>query len=282
MKLEITVNNKLCKSLEEIKDSVSDEFYRFVCEFLDDNDYVVAHTSGSTGKPKMIKLNKQDMILSANNTNEYFNLSSDSLFYLNLSPNYIAGKMMIVRALVLNAKIIEEAPSNNPLADYNGERIDLASFVPSQLISLFNNPDRLQYISRMIIGGGEISLKLRKKIVDYGLDAYATYGMTETCSHVALSPIVSENLPYSLLGDITATVDADDCLQLSLQAYSIKNLSTNDVVNLVDEKHFYWKGRKDNVINSGGIKIHPEEIEPQIAKILPRLKFFVFGQKSEK
>lgn len=280
--MKITINQHFCNSLDDIKKNASKEFFAFVNEFYNDESFIRSYTSGSTGKPKEIKLSKADMLVSAKNTNDFFCLNSDSVFYLGLSPNYIAGKMMILRALILEAEIIEEEPSNEPLINYHGKLIDLAALVPSQMISLIRNPAPLQYVKNIIIGGGAISPNLRKHIIDLNLNAYSTFGMTETCSHVALALIDRCNSPYVLLADNSASINEDGALILDLPSYSTKHIETNDMVDLLDAKHFYWKGRKDNVINSGGIKIHPEEIEPKLAELIKNSRFFLSSLPSDK
>ena len=282
MRLEI--NGILCESLDAIKKVASSDFYNFVADYCDNKDYVVAKTSGSTGTPKEIHLKKADMRVSANNTNKFFGLNKDSLFYLALSPGYIAGKMMIVRALELGARIVEVKPSNHLFEDGFCEPIDLAAFVPSQLDSIIYNMGILPQIKNAIIGGGKLSERLRVRVVDCEaiVNAYETYGMTETCSHVALAPVTKEKNPFEIIGNASADTDNRGCLVLNLPDYSIGKIVTNDIVALEDDKHFYWRGRYDNVVNTGGIKVFPEEIEPKIAKIITAVKFFVGGIPSEK
>ena len=165
--IKLTINNNICNSLNDIKQYASRETALFIEDFLSDKPYVIAHTSGSTGVPKEIHLLKSDMRASANLTNEFFGLTNESVFYLNLSPNYIAGKMMIVRAIELGAKIIEEAPSNQPLAKYDSnERISLGAFVPSQIKYLINNPEKLVLFDNIIIGGGKLHLKLEMELME--------------------------------------------------------------------------------------------------------------------
>ena len=53
------------------------------------------------------------------------------------------------------------------------------------------------------------------------------------------------------------------------------------MVDLKSDKEFTWKGRYDSVINSGGIKLFPEEIENKLAEIM-NVPFFVTGLKDEK
>ena len=104
--MNITINGKRCQSISDIRECSSAKLTSFVEEYFNDADYIVAHTSGSTGTPKEIHLQKSDMKVSAANTNRFFGIGPDSVLYLNLSPDYIAGKMMIVRALEANAQLI--------------------------------------------------------------------------------------------------------------------------------------------------------------------------------
>lgn len=281
--MQITINNNICTSIEDVNKYASSETADFIKEFYNNLPYVTAHTSGSTGKPKEIHLLKSDMCASAELTNNFFGLSSDSTFYLNLSPSYIAGKMMIVRALVLNAKIVEESPSNQPLSNYNSnERISLGAFVPSQIKYLINNPEKLLLFDNIIIGGGKIPGRLERWLAEQGIRAFNTYGMTETCSHVALAPVGVTPQPFTAIGNITFSTDNRGCLVVNTPHFSQKKVTTNDIVNLISPTQFQWCGRIDNVINSGGIKIFPEEIEPKIAEVIRNTRFYVTSQKSDK
>mgnify|MGYP001068584156 CR=1 FL=1 len=279
----LTINNKSCRDIDDVRASASQAFADFLEEFLNENDYVVAHTSGSTGEPKEIRLLKADMRSSARLTNFFFGINKDSLLYLPLSPTYIAGKMMIVRAIESGAAICEEKPTNEPLADYSGAKIDLAAFVPSQLGFLINNPGLLENVRSMIIGGGQLSPRVEHWLADKGVDAYKTYGMTETCSHIALSKVASgEPNPFTAIGDVSFELDCRGCLVINVPQFSMKQIVTNDMVDLIDDRNFYWKGRFDNVINSGGIKIFPEEVEKKLSKLISHSRYFITSRPSDK
>ena len=259
------------------------EFREFVAEYCNGEPCVVAHTSGSTGEPKEIKLPKCDMVASARATNAFFGINENSTLFLPLSPKYIAGKMMIVRAIEAQANIFDCKPSNEILADYGGPDIDLIAVVPSQLPFLLNTPGLLDKIKCMIIGGGQLSQQVERRLAERGVKAYKTYGMTETCSHVALSRVVeTADNPYEALGGITFECDERGCLVINIPQYSIKRLVTNDVVRLLDNKRFYWLGRFDNVINTGGLKVFPEEVEAKLAKLIHNSRFYVTSRPSEK
>ena len=276
--MEFKINGKRVTTLAELKDEVTPEFAKFVSDWYDGNQYMTAQTSGSTGVPKTIQLLKSDMRASAQMTNRFFNIDKSSTFLLSLSPNYIAGKMMIVRWLEAGAEMIEQTPSSNPLSQPLQSNITLSAMVPSQVVNILNDSSSLSQLSKienMIIGGAPLDSITEKRIAETSLNAYATYGMTETLSHVALRKVGAENSYFALPG-VTFSQDERGCLKISVPHLSIKEVVTNDMVDLLDSTHFIWRGRFDNVINSGGVKIFPEEVEKLIAPYIKE-RFYVIG-----
>lgn len=252
----------------------------FVSEWNNGIDVVIAHTSGSTGSPKEIRLLKRDMLASAKVTNDFFGITEKSRMLLCLSPSYIAGKMMIVRSIVSGAELVFEKPSNDVLADYEGEPFDLVALVPSQVIALLEHPERLKHIRTMLIGGSALPYDLEKRLVDAGVEAYASYGMTETCSHIALRK-VGAGTSFTAVGPVLFYVDERGCLCADVPHLSIGRVVTNDVVELLSPTEFRWVGRFDNVINTGGIKVFPEDIEACLNN-LTEARFYITSQLSEK
>ncbi len=247
-----------------------DEFY---AEWDSDAQYMVAHTSGSTGQPKEIHLLKSDMTASAKATNEFFGINSRSTLVCPLSLDYIAAKMMAVRARVAGAKLVMLTPSNTLNIDCE---TDLLAIVPSQVDSLLTQPKLSESVHNIIIGGAPLSAERRNRLINAGFNAYETYGMTETCSHVALKRITDEF--FAAIAGVTFAVDDRGCLVVNVPHMSIKQVVTNDVVELHSSTAFTWLGRYDNVINTGGIKVHPEVLEREIAKIIGEgHTFFVAG-----
>jgi len=252
----------------------------FIAEWTDTRPYIIAHTSGSTGKPKEIRLLKSDMSVSAKATNQFFGIDKDSTLHLPLSPSYIAGKMQIVRALEAKCNLTVEPPSNTPLKGRIARRISLLPVVPSQVKAVIDNPDH-GMIDSMIIGGAPLDDATERKVIESGIKSYATYGMTETCSHVALRPLGQQI--FTALPGFSFSTDSRGCLVISSSRMSFATLTTNDLVRLISERQFSWVGRFDNVINSGGIKIFPEEIERTIAPLMPDgVRFYVTSRRSDK
>lgn len=260
------------------------EVSAFLKEWFDDRDYVLGHTSGSTGTPKEIRLKKEDMRASARLTNEFFGIGADSRLLLCLSVNYIAGKMMVVRALEAGAELLEVAVSSRPFESFEGEEvIDLAAMVPMQVeksCGVDDDRKHFSHVRNLLIGGAPVLPSLERKLGELPAKCYATYGMTETLSHVALR-CLTKNEPYFALGDITFAVDERQCLVVRTPHLSEKEFVTNDLVELVDERHFWWTGRYDNVINCGGIKFSPEEIEKKVAHLMRGRRFFVASRRNE-
>lgn len=246
----------------------------FQSQWLDDKEFIVAHTSGSTGAPKEIHLPKADMISSAHATNQFFGITAYSVLGLPLSLDYIAGKMMAVRALEAGCRLLLLPVSNRFTIS---EPVDLLSVVPSQLECLLSQPQAPQLVRNLLIGGAPLSNDLRRRVIDAGFNAYIGYGMTETCSHVALQRLVSDGT-YTAMPQVQFATDSRNCLIIRSDRFTWKELITNDVVELISPTQFRWLGRADHVINSGGIKIHPEQIEALIRRKLPDLPpFYLIG-----
>lgn len=263
---------------------IDDDAKRFLDKFLSDSVDVTAHTSGSTGKPKAIKLKKSDMRLSAKSTNQFFGINDQSILVSPLSCRYIAGMMMVVRAIESNSQLLFEKPSNAPLsAGCYPKTIDLLPVVPSQISGLLDNVGRKGLTVRnVIVGGAPMSMKMEQMLRESGINSYATYGMTETCSHVALRSILRNEDYFTALPGVKFSVDDDCRLLIHRNCAEIKTLHTNDVVRLLDDTRFVWVGRYDNVINSGGIKVHPEEIERQLHPVMGNRTFYLTSRSSEK
>lgn len=249
----------------------------FLLDWLDDKDYIIVKTSGSTGKPKKIKIKKQAMVNSAIATGDFFNLKPGDKVLHCLPSNFIAGKMMMVRAIVLGLELDMVEPSALPSIDYEKD-YEFCAFTPMQLKYFAKY---LSKIRTVIVGGGRVSKTVIESLKDKKPHIYETYGMTETVSHIAVKKLnnfnPSEEKPcFHTLPNIKVLKDDRGCLVVDAPHLSDEKLVTNDLINIISETSFEWLGRYDNVINSDGIKLYPEKIE---TKLQDRIKerFFVAG-----
>ena len=288
----------------------------FLSEWNNDSDTVLVHTSGSTGKPKPMMVEKKRMLNSARITCDFLGLKPGDSALLCMSLDYIAGKMVVVRSIERHLHLISVSPSGHPLKDINlkdangkyvNREITFAAMVPMQVYNTLQVPEereRLTHVRHLIIGGGAIDASLEKELrsLPGNIAIWSTYGMTETLSHIALRRINGDEASewYQPFDSVKISQTDEGCLVIDAPLVCAETLVTNDIVeiepyiynkvenheevenhNKVEKLRFRIKGRKDNVICSGGIKIQIEEVE---ALLKPHLEkpFMIAKKKDEK
>ena len=251
------------------------EIGQFVLDWIDSSSTLKVQTSGSTGVPKSIELRKEYMTNSALATGSYFELSPEDSALLCLPATYIAGKMMLVRAMVLGLNLYIVPPTSNPLNSIP-RSFDFGAMVPMQVM---NSLPFVNQIKILLIGGAPISPYLRSQIKTLENRCYETYGMTETVTHIAVKPLnqfndLDKEPLFKTLPEVKVSTDERDCLVIQAPKVSKDRVVTNDVVSLLPSSEFKWLGRYDNVINSGGVKLNPEQIESKLSNIIGQ-SFFI-------
>ena len=246
----------------------------FFMDWFDENSFMNFQTSGTTGKPKVIKIYKQAMVNSALATGDYFELSPGDKTLHCLPVEYIAGKMMFVRAIILGLNMDFVAPNSHPMLK-NETKYDFLAMVPLQAQ---NSLKELLLVKKMIIGGAKMNSKLEKSLAKLPIDVFETYGMTETITHIAAKKI--GETAFTVLPNVTISYDDRNCLVIHAPRISDEVIVTNDFVELINENQFTFLGRYDNVVNSGGIKLMPEVIENKLADKI-NSRFFVAGKPDE-
>ncbi len=251
------VNNTAITEAEPWIESI----FSFLRDWLNDNDEITAKTSGSTGVPKPIRLKKRAMLASARLTCDYFGLQPMDKALLCLSTDYIAGKMMLVRAIERGLHLIAVSPQGCPLSG-TSIKVKFSAMVPLQVERCIEE-GCLDRTEQLLIGGAALPNHLLNSVQKTTTACYISYGMTETMSHVALRRLNGPRASqwYEGLTGIRFSLDQRGCLSIDAAPLGIANIQTNDLCELQDEQHFRWLGRADFVINSGGIKIIPEQIE---------------------
>jgi o-succinylbenzoate---CoA ligase len=249
----------------------------FLRNWVDERDHVIVQTSGSTGKPKKICLPKKMMISSALMTGRYLGLKPGDKALLCLPAEYIAGKMMIVRAIVLGLDLYPTIPASIPEINQDYE---FSAMTPHQLASLLKTrKDDLGRIEKLIIGGGSLDPGIAGQLMELNTQCYLSYGMTETSSHIALQKINGPDRSefFELIDkDIRLIQENDGRLSITGGFLGDGLIKTNDIIRLTGKTTFQWLGRSDFVINSGGIKVHPEDFESKIRDLIPN-PFIVTG-----
>ena len=229
----------------------------FLQEWKNDSDRVLVHTSGSTGKPKPMWVEKRRMEASARITCDFLGLKEGDTALLCMSLDYIAGKMMVVRSLVRNLKLIVVEPTGHPLADTaplqlprgGGQTLEqgspprgswrgvFAAMVPIQVYNSLQVPEereRLKQIKHLIIGGGAIDEAMASELKDFPNYVWSSYGMTETLSHIALRRLngVEASDWYTPFAQVQISQNEDGCLVIDAPEVCAERLVTNDIVEI--------------------------------------------------
>lgn len=252
------------------------------------SETVLVHTSGSTGTPKPMWVEKARMLASARRTNDFLGLREGDTALLCMSLDFIAGKMMVVRALERHLRLIIVEPSGHPLSSSSllhlPSSITFAAMVPMQVYNSLQVPserERLMQIRHLIIGGGAIDDALADQLKDFPNAVWSTYGMTETLSHIALRRLNGPEASdwYTPFPSVNLSLSPDNCLIIDAPEVCPDRLVTNDIAEFSTDCRFRILGRKDNIICSGGLKIQAEELERQLR---PHLRQpFIISKRSD-
>lgn len=279
------VKNVVERGLDALPQHMAD-LYAFLDEWFDVRDYVVVQTSGSTGVPKKMHVSKEKMMGSASITCRHLGLKEGDTALLCMNLRYIGAKMMVVRAILWEMNLIVREASGHPFVGVD-MKINFAAVVPMQMYNSFSTADevcKLNSTDIIIIGGGAISADLLSMAKNLSCRIYSTYGMTETLSHIALRKLNGYDASdyYYPLGGVGLSVSENGTLDIHAPVVCDETVRTNDIVEMNADGGFVVLGRKDNVINSGGIKISPEKVEgllspvvgcPVVVTSVPDVKF---------
>ena len=234
--------------------SFRQELFSFLSEWFDPADTLLVHTSGSTGKPKELYVEKERMMESACLTCSFLGLQKEDSALLCMPLQYIAGKMVVIRALVV----------------YNSLQVPEEKAI-------------LQQIRHLIIGGGPIDSQLNAALKDFPHAVWSTYGMTETLSHIALRRLNGPEASdwYTPFESIQIRLSKENTLVIYAPEICEKELVTNDIAEINGQNQFRILGRKDNTINTGGVKVQIEQVEAALKEHLS-VPFLITSAPDEK
>lgn len=249
------------------------DLFLFLADWFDESPTLNVQTSGSTGTPKMIAVRKEQMMQSARLTCEALRLGEGDSALLCMPLQYIAGKMVVVRALVAGLNLVLRTPSGHPLAEVDVP-LRFAAMVPLQVYNTLQVPEERERLCRtaiLIIGGGAIDSQLEAEIARLPGEVYATYGMTETLSHIALRRLngVQASSHYRPFSSVKLSLSAEETLVIEAPLVCDETLTTNDVAKIYEDGTFVILGRKDNAINTGGVKVQIEQVEEKLRPLIP-------------
>ena len=249
------------------------ELARFLEAFLDDAPTVAVHTSGSTGAPKAFEADKARMRASARATVGFLGLEAGSTNLLAMPLKYIAGRMVVVRSIECGLDLIPVPPSSNPFKTL-GRPVDLCAITPMQAKTVLADPETAPMLCacrKILLGGGPVDEELRAMLESASGEAYATYGMTETLSHVALMRLNGPNPDrgFRPMPGVSVHLSDKGTLVIDAPAVCAETLETRDRAKILEDGSFRILGRLDNVVNTGGVKVQIEAVETKLAGVFP-------------
>jgi o-succinylbenzoate---CoA ligase len=235
-------------------------------------------SSGSTGKPKTFFFNSQQIIRSCERTAKFFKLQNKAKVFSALPLQFVGGKMMVLRAHLLDWELDLQQPSATP--QINSE-YEFAVFTPHQFIRIYQqNASSLNRIKKILLGGSALpSNRFPELLNNVSSDVYLGYGMTETLTHIAISNLKMNLNEYSPLPGVEVAIDENSRILVQDHELKLPLYLTDDLGEHVGTR-FKVLGRVGNVINSGGLKLIPEQIEQKIASIL-EIEFYITSKPNE-
>lgn len=301
MHQHITINGKTY-TVEEaplLKDRFASEYGEdsfmaslggFLAEWYNESPLLKVHTSGSTGTPKELWVEKERMMNSAHLTVSFLGLKAGNSALLCMPLPYIAGKMVVVRSIIAGLNLMVVTPCGRPLQDIT-EIPDFAAMIPMQVFNSLQHPEereKLMQIRHLIIGGGAIDKNMAEELKSFPNAVWSTYGMTETLSHIALRRLNGSDASewYTPFDNVSLNLSDEGTLIISAPSVNPETLITNDIVEFNDKGQFRILGRKDNTINTGGVKVQIEQVEEKLSHYLPEGSYMItsvpdakFGEK---
>lgn len=263
----------------------------FCKDWLEGKELFEFKTSGSTGTPKLWKVSRSQLIDSVSRTSAYFKLEAGQNVFICLNTHYTGGKMLLARALYNKMRVFWVEARQDPFEYFPHETcFSLVSMTPSQMHTLMRKSNVqliLKNITTILLGGASVQKDLKEELREIESPSiYETFGMTETLSHIAVKKLNGKETQESffLLDGIEALLDERGCLMVKAEVTNNQWITSNDLVEMIDPRHFAWKGRADHVVNSGGVKILLEELEQMLFPLLRAHGVkgdFMLGAKSD-
>ncbi len=255
------------------RSAAMDDLADFLDEWFSESPTVQVQTSGSTGVPKVMQVEKARMEASARMTCSFLGLKAGDRALLCMPLKYIGAKMVVVRSILWGLDLYCVQASSHPLRSL-GFAPDFLAMTPAQVYSSLENEEEaalLKATGHNIIGGGAVDAKLGAQLLTFPNHVWSTFGMTETLSHIALRRLNGPEASdwYSPFKGVSLRLTEDGALAIHAPAVCENEIITNDIAELQDDGSFRILGRRDNVINSGGVKIQIEAVEAQLLPLMP-------------
>jgi O-succinylbenzoic acid--CoA ligase len=227
---------------------------------------VVIATSGSTGAPKGVELSAAALTASASASLRRIGAGPADRWLCCLPSFYIAGIGVLVRSLIAGTEpVISPTLTPDVLAGAGCQHVSL---VPTQLRRLLDAGAAPGSVQTVLLGGAAAPDGLLAEARSAGWRVVTTYGMSETCGGC-----VYDGYP---LDGVLVRAGADDRILIGgpvlFSGYRLQAGRTDDALSegwfrtadlgvVSGDGRVTVRGRADDMINSGGKKVVPGQVE---------------------
>ena len=249
-------------------------------EPVEDGVALVIHTSGTGGDPKLAQFDRAAIDAAVAASALALDATAEDRWLCCLPLAHVGGLLVLMRAVLLGAPVTV-LPGFDPAGVGAEQRSAFTSIVPTMLGRLLQAGIDLTRFRRILVGGGHLSPDVRERAEAAGARVTETYGLTESCGGV-----VYDGLP---LPGIQMRIDDDGGIQLKgptlMRSYRYDPEATaaaftddgwlrpGDAGEIDLEGRLHVVGRIDDLINSGGERVWPREVEtalrdhPKVAEV---------------
>ena len=244
---------------------------------------LVVPTSGTGGEPKLVQFDRAAIDAAVAASALALDATPHDRWLCCLPLAHVGGLLVLLRGVLLGAPVIVH-PGFETKAVAAVRDVAFTSVVPTMLVRLLDAGVDLSGFRAILVGGAHLPLDVRDRARASGAHLVETYGLTESCGGV-----VYEGLP---LPGVQMRIDPEGGIELAgpmmMLGYRFDPESTaraftpdgwlrpGDAGEIDLRGRLHVIGRADDLINSGGEKVWPQEVEtvlrthPKVADVLVR------------
>jgi O-succinylbenzoic acid--CoA ligase len=255
---------------------------------------VVIATSGSTGEPKGVALSAAALRASAAASLTRIGARPGQRWLCCLPGFHVAGLQVLVRSLIAGVDpVVGERADAACVAAAARAGCTHVSLVPTQLRRLLDTRAPLAAFETILLGGAAPSPGLLADVREAGIRVVTTYGMSETCGGCVYDGLPLDGVRLRIGSAGPGTGPSDPGSTAASPAGRAGRIGIAGPVLLsgywprgsrdaVDAEGWFWtsdlgqlgndgrltvRGRADDVINTGGEKVVPGEVEAVLGTI---------------
>jgi O-succinylbenzoic acid--CoA ligase len=245
---------------------------------------VVIRTSGSSGRPRRVALSTD--ALRAHADAAHRRLGGPGRWLLALPIHHVAGWQVLVRSALAGTGapvVLDTTGGSDPgdlaaaVSELAGRGARYTSLVPTQLVRVLAHPDARRALARLdavLLGGAAAPPRLLEEAAAHGVRVVETYGLTETgggCVYDGVPldgvDVVARDGRLEVAGPPLATgyVGTEGTLEQGRDPFVVRAgrtwVRTPDLGFVDRDGRVSVVGRADDVIVTGGVKVHPTPVE---------------------